>query len=104
MYVTSSLRHPRQPVTIGCMRRCLVLATVLALASTWSAGAETAATVLSQVITRDEIAAAEGEPARDIKLYELVWRRVSRHYIDVQGLAATPAEIAEAVEYHREFA
>ncbi|HKA39680.1 MAG TPA: hypothetical protein VKD25_07925 [Burkholderiales bacterium] len=86
------------------MRRCLVLATVLALASTWSAGAETAATVLSQVITRDEIAAAEGERAQDIKLYELVWRRVSRHYIDVQGLAATSAEIAEAVEYHREFA
>jgi hypothetical protein len=82
----------------------LVLAALLGFASPAVNGAETLAVVLSQVITRDEIAATEGEQARDIKLYDLVWRRVSRHYIDVQGLAATPAEIAEAVEYHREFA
>jgi hypothetical protein len=82
----------------------LVLAALLGFASPAAVAAEAAATVLSQVITRDEIAATEGEQARDIKLYDLVWRRVSRHYIDVQGLAATPAEIAEAVEYHRDFA
>jgi hypothetical protein len=77
---------------------------LLTLGSSAAPGADTVATVLSQVIARDEIAATEGEQARDIKLYDLVWRRVSRHYIDVQGLAATPAEIAEALEYHREFA
>jgi hypothetical protein len=82
----------------------LVLAALLGFASPAVNGAETLAVVLSQVITRDELAAIEGEQARDIKLCDLVWRRVARHYIDVQGLAATPAEIAEAVEYHREFA
>jgi hypothetical protein len=80
-----------------------ILAVSLALAPQATLGADVVATVLSQVITQEEIA-AEGEQARDIKLCDLVWRRVSRHYIDVQGLAATPAEIAEAVEYHREFA
>jgi hypothetical protein len=83
-----------------------IAAGLLALASAAPAvvAAEAVATVLSQVITQEEIAATEGEQARDIKLYDLVWRRVSRHYIDVQGLTATPAEIAEALEYHREFA
>lgn len=85
------------------MRKTLV-AVLLAATSASALAADTAAVVLSQVITREEIAGTEGEQARDIKLYDLVWRRVSRHYIDVQGLAATPAEIAEAVEYHREFA
>ena len=81
-----------------------VFAASLALIPQATLGADVIATVLSQVITRDEIAAVDGEQARDIKLYDLVWRRVSRHYIDVQGLAATPAEVVEAVEYHREFA
>jgi hypothetical protein len=86
------------------VKKALLLVAALALTPQATLGAEVIATVLGQVITRDEIAAAEGERERDIKLYELVWRRVSRHYIDVQGLTATPAEIAEAVEYHREFA
>jgi hypothetical protein len=80
-----------------------VLPVFLALAPQAATGADIVATVLSQIITRSEIAAAEGEQAADIKLYELVWRRVSRHYIDEKRLAATAAEIAEAVEYHREF-
>jgi hypothetical protein len=86
------------------VRKALLLVAALALAPQATLGADVIATVLGQVITRDEIAATEGERARDIKLYDLVWRRVSRHYIDLQGLAATPAEIAEATEYHREFA
>ena len=85
-------------------RPFVLLAGLLALAASVALAADTVAVVLSQVITRDEIAASEGQQARDIKLYDLVWRRVSRHYIDAQGLAATPAEVAEAVEYHREFA
>ncbi len=86
------------------MRKALLLVAALALTPQATLGADVIATVLGQVITRDEIAAAEGERAQDIKLHDLVWRRVSRHYIDVQGLAATPEEIAAAVEYHREFA
>ncbi|MGH8642518.1 MAG: hypothetical protein ACRET6_12465, partial [Burkholderiales bacterium] len=82
----------------------LLLAALLALAPHATFGADVVATVLSQVITQDEIAATEGEQAPDIRLFDLVWRRVSRNYIDARGLAATPAEIAEAVEYHREFA
>jgi len=81
-----------------------VLAASLALTPQAALGADTVAIVLSQVITRDEIAAAKGEQAGDIKLYELVWLRVSRHYLDEKGLGATGAEIAEAVDYHREFA
>jgi len=82
----------------------VLLVLLLGLGPSGASGADTVATVLSQIITRSEIAAAEGEQAADIKLYELVWRRVSRHYIDEKGLAATAAEIAEAMEYHREFA
>jgi hypothetical protein len=82
----------------------VVLAAFLGFASPAVNGAETIAVVLTQTITRDELAATEGEHARDIKLYELVWRRVSRHYIDEKDLAATSAEIAEAMDYHREFA
>jgi hypothetical protein len=81
-----------------------LITALLALSPQSTLGAEVVATVLTQVITRDEIAAVEGEQAGDIKLYDLVWRRVSRHYIDEKGLAATGAEIAEAVDYHREFA
>jgi hypothetical protein len=84
--------------------KALLLVTALALTPQATLGADVIATVLSQIITRSEIAAAEGEQAADIKLYELVWRRVSRHYIDEKGLAATAAEIAETMEYHREFA
>jgi hypothetical protein len=82
----------------------VLLATLLGFASPAAVAADVAATVLGQVITRDEIAATEDEQARDTRLYDLVWQRVSRHYIDAQGLGATPAEIAEAAEYHREFA
>jgi hypothetical protein len=77
---------------------------LLALGSSGASGADVVATVLTQVITQDEIGPAEGEHARDVKLYDLVWSRVSRHYIDERGLVATAAEIAEALEYHREFA
>jgi hypothetical protein len=81
----------------------LAFAAALALAPQAALGADTVAIVLSQVITREEIAAPEGGQAADLKLYNLVWSRVSRHYIDEKGLAATGAEIAEAVDYHREF-
>jgi hypothetical protein len=86
------------------MRGFLLIATLLSFAPPAVLAADTAAIVLTQIITRDEIAVPEGGQAADIKLYDLVWRRVSRHYIDEKGLAATGAEIAEAVDYHREFA
>jgi hypothetical protein len=83
--------------------RLALLATLLLSGPPAVLAADTAAIVLTQIITRDEIAAPGGQTA-DIKLYELVWRRVARHYLDEKGLAATGAEIAEALDYHREFA
>jgi len=83
--------------------RNALAATLLVVASTGAPAAEVVATVLGQDITRHEIAAADGERTGDTKLYDLVWRRVSRHYIEHHGLAATDAEITEATAYHREF-
>jgi hypothetical protein len=80
-----------------------LLAALLWVAPPAAIGAEVVATVLGEDITREEVGARD-DPASDRKLYELVWRRVSRRYIEERGLAATPEEIAEAMEYHREFA
>lgn len=87
------------------MRRTgLLLAALLVPISPETLGAEAAATVLTQVIVPDELDAAQSEEARDARLFELVWQRVARHYIEEKGLAATGAEIADVVDYHREFA
>lgn len=75
----------------------------LVLAPIPAAGADGVATVLGEEIPRAELAPAEGQIARARKLFDLVWQRVSRHYIAQNGLAATEAELAEAVAYHREF-
>ena len=66
-------------------------------------GPERAAIVTGVVITRDELAAAPEGIAREARLLELIWPRVARHYVDRNGLAATPAEVEEALAYHREF-
>jgi hypothetical protein len=79
-------------------------AALIALAFAEAPANDIAATVLAQVIAREELEAVQSEAARDLKLYELVWQRVSRHYIEEKGLRATGAEIADVVDYHREFA
>lgn len=66
-------------------------------------GPERAATVTGVVITHDELAAAPEGIARETRLLELIWPRIARHYVDRNGLAATPAEVEEALAYHREF-
>jgi len=86
--------------------RCagLGFCTALALVHPAVLRAEDVAHVLGVAIDRSELSAAEGDPAAALgKLYDRVWNAVSRHYIEQNGLAATGAEIAEALAYHREF-
>jgi len=66
-------------------------------------GPERAATVTGVVITREELTAAPEGIARETRLLELIWPRVAGHYVARHGLAATPAEVEEALAYHREF-
>lgn len=78
---------------------------MLALVRPPGAGAEEVANVLGNAIDRAELAAAEGgQRSEAARLFELLWQRVARHYIEQNGLAATEAEVAEAAAYHREFA
>jgi hypothetical protein len=79
------------------------IATMLAIAPRPGLGSEGVATVLGEEIFQKELASAQDEPAQVGKLYDLVWPRVARHYIGQKGLAATGAEVAELMTYHREF-
>ena len=66
-------------------------------------GPDRVATVTGVAITQDELAAAAGDTARESRLLGLIWPRIVGHYVVRQGLAATPAEVAEVLAYHREF-
>lgn len=85
-----------------CRKILVPLIVVATLAVPPALAADTVATVLGQAISRSEIA-ADGEQAEVTRLHDLLWRRVSRHYIEHHGLAATEAELAEASAYHREY-
>lgn len=65
---------------------------------------EVVATVLDASITRSDLAAATDDRPRARKLLALIWDRVAPYYIEIRGLAATPAEIAELAAYDRKFA
>lgn len=81
----------------------VILCTMLALVPPHGAGAEELATVLGQGIDRAELDQARDEADRARKFLDLVWARVSRHYIEQNGLTASDAEVSEALAYHREF-
>lgn len=60
------------------------------------------ATVLGEDVMREQVAAANPrEQAR--RFAELAWQPLSRDYIRIKGLAATPDEIAELAAYETEF-
>lgn len=83
----------------------LRLCAMLALAHPPGLAAEEVANVLGVAIDRGELAVAEGGlSAQAGKLYDLVWPRLIRHYVEQHGLAATGTDLAEAAAYHREFA
>lgn len=81
----------------------LTLLAVLVFAPSPGSGAEGLATVLGQPIDRAELIGTTGEWEQARKFLDLVWTRVSRHYIEQHGLAASAADVSEAVAYHREF-
>jgi len=66
-------------------------------------GPERVATVAGIAITRGELAAGPHGVSPETRLLELVWPRIASDYVARVGLAATPAEIDEAVAYHYEF-
>ena len=80
----------------------LVLAGVLSLPVA-AQGPERVATVVGVTITRGELAGGAFGVTREARLLDLVWPRITSDYIARQGLTATPAEIEEAVAFHREF-
>lgn len=80
-----------------------ILCAVLALALPSRLGAEEVATVLGQGIDRAELAQARDEVDQTRKFLDLVWARVSRHYIEQNQLTASDAEVSEVLAYHREF-
>jgi hypothetical protein len=80
----------------------LVLAGILSLPVA-AQGPERVVTVAGVAITRGDLTGGAHSAPREARLLDLVWPRVASDYITRQGLTATPAEIEEAVAYHREF-
>lgn len=66
-------------------------------------GPDRVATVTGTPITRGDLAAGTRAIAAEARLLELLWPRVASDYVAGHGLAASPAEIEEALAYHREF-
>jgi len=86
--------------------RCiqLFLLAALAFAPRCGLGADdVVATVLGKGIQRDQLTGMESEADQPGRLYDLVWRAVTGHYIEHHGLAATAGEVAELAAYDREF-
>jgi len=89
---------------MGTRTAGLGLCAVLALAHSPGLGAQEVARVLGVAIDRSELpAVAEGPAAELGRLYDLVWNAVSRHYIEQSELNATREEIAEVLDFEREF-
>lgn len=81
-----------------------ILGAALALVPAAAPRAEGVARVLGVAIDRSELPAAGHDPAAASRqLHERVWNAVSRHYIEHNGLGATPEEMAEVVAYHETF-
>lgn len=66
-------------------------------------GPDRVATVTGTPITRGDLAAGTRAIAAEARLLELLWPRIASDYVAGHGLAASPAEIEEALAYHREF-
>jgi hypothetical protein len=86
------------------LRRALViLSAAIAFGPLGARGAENVATVLGEPISRSELVGPGGDAAEMKRLFDLVWRRAARRYVEQNGLAATAEEVAELAAYHREF-
>jgi hypothetical protein len=99
---------PRDINTIAMYFRVVTAVTVWLLLFALSMdsaarGDDALASVLGKEISRLELASAPDESAGLARFRDLIWERVSQHYIAEQGLAATDADIAEFLAYHREF-
>ncbi|HSC94675.1 MAG TPA: hypothetical protein VLC73_06880 [Burkholderiales bacterium] len=61
------------------------------------------ATVTGMAISRGDLAAGTDAISAEARLLELLWPRIASDYVAGHGLAASPAEIEEALAYHRAF-
>jgi hypothetical protein len=76
----------------------------LALLPVRTLAAEEVARVVGVAIDRSELQPAPDGPETELgRFYDRVWSGVSRHYIEQNGLNATPQEITELLDYEREF-
>jgi hypothetical protein len=80
----------------------LLFAAVLSLPAA-AQGPERLATVTGRVITRAELGAGTPTATLEGRLLALIWPRIAGDYVAGHGLAASRAEIDEALAYHREF-
>ena len=64
---------------------------------------ERVATVTGMAISRVDLAAGKDGISAEARLLELIWPRIASDYVAGHGLAASPAEIEEALAYHRAF-
>jgi hypothetical protein len=80
----------------------LLIAAVLSLPAA-AQGPDRVATVTGRVITRAELAAGTPAVSPEARLLERIWPFIASDYVAGHGLAASPAEIEEALAYQREF-
>jgi hypothetical protein len=64
---------------------------------------ERVATVTGMAISRGDLAVGSDGISAEARLLELLWPRIAVDYVAGHGLAASPAEIEEALAYHRAF-
>lgn len=85
------------------MTAAAILSAALFAGAPAARGAEDVATLLGERISRADIAGPGGEAQELQRLVDLVWRHVSRRYVEQNGLYATADEVEEVAAYHREF-
>ena len=64
---------------------------------------ERVATVTGTAVTRGDLTSGAGAVSAEARLLEILWPRIAGDYVAGHGLAASPAEIEEALAYHRAF-
>ena len=90
-------------VSVKLRHALVILFAAITLGPLSTRGAENAVTILGEGISRSELAGPGTKAAELKRLFDLVWRRAARHYVEHNGLDATAGEVAELATYHREF-
>src|SRR5678815_2001112 len=110
-----ALRHGRGPTLAPGFSMMMIVPLLLVLAQETVDPDKVVATVLDRKITAREIGWATtaelvpppagtcGSNHPVSKLESLVWKDVSRRYLETKGLKATPGEVQEVVDWTKQF-